>query len=143
MKRLLSILFLLLPFALHAQQSTVVLKGKVVDAADGYPLIGVAVFVQDTKSGTMTDVDGTYELTIPQSKCEVTFSYMGYDDEVRLYTTKNASSFVRIVMSMNAEQLADVVVTGVYERKKESFTGASATFKTDELKGFFYQRPTE
>ena len=58
MKRLLNILFLLLPFALNAQQNTVVLKGKVVDATDGYPLIGVAVFVQDTKSGTMTEVRG-------------------------------------------------------------------------------------
>ena len=37
-------------------------------------------------------------------------------------------------MYTNVTQLADVVVTGVYERKKESFTGASATFKTDELK---------
>lgn len=133
-KRLLNILFLLLPLTLHAQEATVVLKGKVVDAADGYPLIGVAVYVDDSKTGTMTDVDGAYELKIPQRRCEVTFSYMGYDEEVRLYTTKNASAFSRIVMSMNAEQLADVVVTGVYERKKESFTGASATFKTDELK---------
>ena len=134
-KRLLNILlFFFLSLALHAQEATVVLKGKVVDSQDGYPLIGVAVYVDDAKNGTMTDVDGTYELTVPQRRCEVTFSYMGYDEEIRLYTTKNASAFSRIVMSMNAEQLADVVVTGVYERKKESFTGASATFKTDELK---------
>ena len=56
-KRLLNILFLLLPLTLHAQEATVVLKGKVVDAADGYPLIGVAVYVDDSKTGTMTDVD--------------------------------------------------------------------------------------
>ena len=35
---------------------------------------------------------------------------------------------------MNSTELEDVIVTGVYERKKESFTGASATFKADELK---------
>ena len=117
-----------------AQSGTVTLKGKVIDASDGYPLIGVSVLVEGTKYGTITDVDGSYELTIPQKKCEVVFSYLGYDDEVRFYTLKNASSFNRIVMTMNTTQLADVVVTGVYERKKESFTGASATFKTDELK---------
>ena len=118
----------------HAQSGTAVLKGKVIDASDGYPLIGVSVVVEGSKYGTITDVDGSYELKIPQEKCEVVFSYLGYDDEIRFYTTKNASAFNKVVMTMNTTQLADVVVTGVYERKKESFTGASTTFKTDELK---------
>lgn len=116
------------------QSNVAVLKGKVVDSADGYPLIGASVIVEGTEFGTITDVDGNYELRIPQQKCEVTFSYIGYDDEVKLYTGKNASSFSKVVMFLNATQLADVVVTGVYERKKESFTGASATFKSDQLK---------
>lgn len=116
------------------QNNVAVLKGKVVDSVDGYPLIGASVIVEGTEYGTITDVDGNYELRIPQQKCEVTFSYIGYDDEVKLYTGKNASSFSKVVMILNATQLADVVVTGVYERKKESFTGASATFKADQLK---------
>ena len=135
MKKILNILAaVLLSWTAYAQESFVVLKGNVIDSADGYPLIGVSVTVPGTKLGAITDVDGAYELRVPQHKCEVVFSYMGYDDEVRYYTTKNASTFTRVVMHMNAEQLADVVVTGVYERKKESFTGASVTFKTDELK---------
>lgn len=119
---------------LSGQERTVVLKGKVIDSSDGYPLIGVSVLVQGTKYGTSTDVEGNYEIRVPDSRCEVTFSYVGYEDEVKLYTTRNASSFSRIVMYMNSTELDDVVVTGVYERKKESFTGASATFKTDQLK---------
>ena len=110
------------------------LKGTVIDAADGYPLIGVSVVIDGTGQGVITDIDGNYELKVPQENCEIVFSYVGYDDVVKLYTRKNAGSFSRIVMSANAEQLADVIVTGVYERKKESFTGASATFKTDQLK---------
>lgn len=130
------ILALFLSFLAIAQESASVgvIKGKVIDSSDGYPLVGVAVMVEGTDFGTITDVDGSFDLRIPQQKCEVVFSYIGYDDVVRLYTTKNASSFSKIVMNMNAEQLADVVVTGVYERKKESFTGASVTFKTDQLK---------
>lgn len=135
MKKLLNILIILLvSWAAMAQENVAVLKGTVIDAADGYPLIGVSVLVEGTKYGTVTDVDGAYELRIPHQKCEVVFSYVGYDDVLKLYNLKNAASFGRVVMEMNAEQLADVVVTGVYERKKESFTGASATFKTDELK---------
>ena len=121
-------------FTLWGQGGQTVLKGTVIDAADGYPLIGVSVVIDGTGTGVITDIDGNYELKVPQEKCEIVFSYVGYDDVVKVFTTKNASSFSRIVMSANAEQLADVVVTGVYERKKESFTGASATFKTDQLK---------
>ena len=117
-----------------AQTAEVTLKGKVIDAADGYPVIGASVVVDGTKLGAITDVDGNFELKIPKKKCDIVISCIGYEDEVMVYTLNNASSFGRIVMSANAEQLADVVVTGVYERKKESFTGSSATFKTDELK---------
>lgn len=130
---LIAMLFLLLPSA-SGHEKTVVLKGKVIDSYDGYPLIGVSVIVEGTKNGTSTDVDGNYELRIPDRKCEVTFSYVGYDEEVKLYTMKNASAFSKIVMYMNSTELDDVIVTGVYERKKESFTGASATFKADQLK---------
>ena len=132
--RYLFIFSLLIPLCLTGQDKMAVLKGRVIDSADGYPLIGVSVIVEGTKYGVFTDVDGNYELQIPDRKCEVTFSYVGYDDEVKLYTMKNASSFSRIVMYMNSTMLDDVVVTGVYERKKESFTGASATFKADQLK---------
>lgn len=117
-----------------AQNNNVTLKGRVICSEEGLPVIGAAVMIEGTSHGTVTDVDGRYELRIPDSKCEITFSCIGYEDVVKLYTMKNASSFSRIILSMNSTQLADVVVTGVYERKKESFTGASATFKTDELK---------
>ena len=117
-----------------AAQGNVVLKGKVLDSADGYPLIGVSVIVDGTKYGTITDIDGFYEISIPKQQCDVIFSYVGYDEKLVHYNLKNESAFNKIVMYMNATQLADVVVTGVYERKKESFTGASATFKSDQLK---------
>ena len=110
-----------------AQTAEVTLKGKVIDAADGYPIIGASVVLDGTKLGAITDADGNFELKIPKKKCDIVISCIGYEDEVMVYTLNNASSFGRIVMSANAEQLADVVVTGVYERKKESFTGSSAT----------------
>ena len=76
-----------------AQTAEVTLKGKVIDAADGYPIIGASVF----------------ELKIPKKKCDIVISCIGYEDEVMVYTLNDASSFARIVMSANAEQLADVV----------------------------------
>ena len=119
---------------LYAQEKPAVIAGKVIDANDGYPLFGVAVMVEGNKYGTVTDLDGNFELSIPNKVSPVVFSYVGYDDVVKEYNTRNADSFSTIVMKMNTTQLEEVVVTGVYERKKESFTGASATFKTDQLK---------
>ena len=111
MKKLLNILIILLvSWAAMAQENVAVLKGTVIDAADGYPLIGVSVLVEGTKYGTVTDVDGAYELRIPQQKCEVVFSYVGYDDVLKLYNLKNDASFGRVVMEMNAEQLWDTTM---------------------------------
>lgn len=118
----------------YPQTRTVTLSGKVIDSEDGAPLIGAAVLIEGTEYGTVTDLDGNYKLSIPEKECEVTFSCIGYEDVVKKFNIRNIGSFAEIVMRVSATQLEDVVVTGVYERKKESFTGASATFKTDQLK---------
>ena len=131
------LLSILLPADLSAQDGNtddIVLSGKVIDASDGYPLIGVSVMVEGTKTGAATDIDGHFELKIPSQKCNIVFSYVGYETVIKEFNGRNASSFSRTVMSADAAELADVVVTGVYEWKKESFTGASVTFKGDELK---------
>ena len=73
--------FLIFSSAAYAQADFVVLSGKVVDSADGYPLIGVSVSVAGTRQGTVTDLDGLYELKVPKQQCEVLFSYVGYDDK--------------------------------------------------------------
>lgn len=132
-----ALLLLLCPPQLAVAQSGdshVVLSGKVLDAYDGEPLIGVTVMLEGTKTGTFTDIEGQYEITVPNRKCNVAFSYVGYKNFIKEFNTKNASSFAIIALETDATQLQDVVVTGVYERKKESFTGASVSFKSDELK---------
>lgn len=130
-------LLLLCPPRLAVAQggdSHVVLSGKVLDAYDGEPLIGVSVMLKGTRTGTFTDIEGQYEITVPNRKCDVAFSYVGYKNFIKEFNTRNASSFAIIALETDATQLQDVVVTGVYERKKESFTGASVSFKSDELK---------
>lgn len=118
----------------YPQNKTVTLSGVVIDSEDGSPLIGAAVLIEGTEYGTVTDLDGKFRLGIPLKECEVTFSCIGYDDVVKKFNGRNADSFSEIVMRVNATQLEDVIVTGIYERKKESFTGASSSFKTDQLK---------
>ena len=120
--------------AAQNQGGTVKLSGTVTDSGDGYPLIGVSVMIEGTLHGVATDLDGKFTLEIPDYTTNIVFSYVGYETLVKEYHPGNADSFARIVLDANTMELDDVVVTGVYERKKESFTGASATFKGDQLK---------
>ena len=127
-RRISAILCLIFLGALTAypQTRSVTLSGKVIDSEDGAPLIGAAVLIEDTEYGTVTDLDGNYKLSIPEKECEVTFSCIGYEDVVKKFNIRNVGSFAEIVMRVNATQLEDVVVTGVYERKKESFMDGGA-----------------
>ena len=58
-------------WAAFAQSGQTVLKGTVIDAADGYPLIGVSVVVSGTKTGVVTDIDGNYEIKVAQDRKSV------------------------------------------------------------------------
>ena len=129
-------LFLTEGKAAYAQKSDhiVILHGQIVDAADNLPLPGVTVAIEGSLSGTSTDADGKFALKVPQEECNILFACLGYEAQVKKFTGRNQEDFRKIRLVMEAEQLEDVVVTGVYQRKKESFTGAAATFKTDELK---------
>ena len=111
-----------------------VISGRVFSAADGLPVPGVSVYVEGTMSGTFTDADGNFSMELPSGECEVTFSFVGYETRSMKFTGSNGADFRRVSLEEATMTIDDVVVTGVYERKKESFTGASATYKGDELK---------
>ena len=62
-------------------QSTVI-KGNVKDAT-GEPVIGATVKIQgETKTGSITDIDGNYEITVPSPKAKIEISYLGSKTQV-------------------------------------------------------------
>ena len=110
------------------------IEGYVMDASENVPVTGVSVYVEGTLRGTFTDADGYFILYVPAQGCNITFSFIGYKTKVVSFTGDNLESFNRISLEQAVMEIDDVVVTGIYERKKESFTGASATYKGDQLK---------
>lgn len=108
--------------------------GTVFSSADGLPVPGVSVYIEGTMTGTFTDADGNFTIEVPAEGCKITFSSIGYETREMEFSGSNAKTFGRVTIDQAAMQIDDVVVTGVYERKKESFTGASATYKGDQLK---------
>ncbi len=109
------------------------ITGKVVDAKDNTPIIGVSVFVQGTTTGASTDVNGTFTITPPQSKKDnvsLKFSYIGYDDAVVQVGSKTE---INVALRESALGIDEIVVTGFKDAKKETFTGASVKVKADDL----------
>lgn len=96
-----------------------------------YP--GVTVVVKGTQLGAVTNPDGMYALTLPQMKEDflLVYSFVGMETQEIKYQGKDT---INVVMKEDVKQVDEVVVTGIYTRKKESFTGSSTTFNSKDLK---------
>ncbi len=125
MKRLQTIFFSLLIVVSAAADIHV--KGKVIDADNSEPMIGVSVLVQGTTAGTVTDFDGNFELTVPD-KATLQLSYLGYKTiEIR------AVDNMQIIMESDALQLQEVVSLGYSAVKKAELSSAVVTVSAEQL----------
>lgn len=114
---------------LAVQQQDQKLKGQVIDATTGEPVIGVNVLVKGSTNGTITDIDGKYELNAPADAI-LQISFIGYKT-VEIAATASEQT---IKLQEDTETLEEVVVVGYGVQKKESLTGAMSTLKENRLK---------
>ena len=107
-------------------------KGTVTDE-EGIPLPGVTVMIKWTTIGTATDIDGKFNLEVPQSDTtRLVFSFVGMQN-YELRVSKKKTEY-NVVMKSDTKALDDVVVTGFFTKKKESFTGSVKTMTVEEIK---------
>ena len=102
-------------------------SGVVVDAATGDPIIGASVLEEGTMNGTITDLDGKFEMSVADG-AKVVISYVGYKSQVL-----SASAIMRVVMSEDSEILEEVVVTGYTTQRKADLTGAVAVLDMSKV----------
>lgn len=94
--------------------------GKVM-GEDSLGIPGVSVIIKGTTTGTTTDANGFYEITIPSEKSKIVFSFIGYlTEEVDV----NNRSTIDILLKMDVSALQEVVVTGYHTQSRKSITGA-------------------
>ncbi len=96
--------------------------GKVMDANG--PLPGANVTVKGTLNGTVTDFDGNYVLKNVIGTDVLQFSFVGYGNQE---VPVNGQSVVNVVMTEDANQLDEVVVTGYVQQTRGEITGAVAS----------------
>jgi len=103
-------------------------KGAVVDK-NGEPVIGASVIEKGTSNGTITDIDGNFELKLKQSTSPLIISYVGYETQE---ITPNGK-VQKIVLQEDSELLADVVVIGYGTQKKGDITSSVASIKSEDF----------
>jgi len=108
---------LLLSFLSYAQSAQV--KGVVIDEG-GIPMVGVNVVIQGTTVGTITDVDGKYQIGA-EPKSVLVFSFIGYDSQNLNVGNKKE---INIKLLPSTQQMDEVVVVGYGQQKKQSVVGS-------------------
>ena len=102
----------------------------VVKDEHGQPLPGVAVVLKGTTVGTATDMDGNYALSLPKGNYTLVFSMLGMKAREEQVGDRTE---INVVMQEEAAEMDEVVVTGIFTKPKESYTGAVTTITSKDL----------
>jgi TonB-dependent starch-binding outer membrane protein SusC len=124
------LLFLLMVFvvAVNSAMAQKVVTGKVTDAG-GAPLPGVTVFIKGTATGTVTDIDGVYSLSVPENSKSLMFSFIGMKTQEIEIGTQSSS----VKMEADVIGLEEVVAVGYGTVKKKDLTGAISQINAEKL----------
>ena len=111
-------------------QQQAVCKGTVVDI-HGEPVVGASVFVVSNgqKKGSVTDLDGKFEISGVASGASLTVSYVGFKTQQVTWSGKD----LKVTLQESSEMLENVVVVGYGTQKKVNLTGAVSVVNSKQL----------
>ena len=115
-------------------RDTRTVKGQVKDDY-GEILIGVTVYGADGKVCGVTNTDGLYQIKIPTKRTTIRFTYVGMKP-TSITIEPGTDDVVHDLTMQSNNTLKDVVVTGIFQKNKDAFTGSVATITNKELKEF-------
>lgn len=113
----------------EAQSNNITVKGKVVDEA-GEPIIGAAVTIPGTTSGTVTDFNGEYSLSVPANG-QLSVSFIGYSTALM---DVNGQTTIDFTLVSDMTELDELVVVGYGTQRKVDLTGSVAVVDAEEMK---------
>lgn len=131
---LLSGIFLMLSVGMFAQTVT----GRVIDET-GLEVLGANVVVKGTSIGTITELDGTYTLDLPEGAEVLVFSYVGYQTKEAVI---GGRTVIDITLQSDEALLGEVVVVGYGTQRRSDLTGSVASIKGSDLTAIVTGNPT-
>ena len=121
------------PRAAEAESEKMKIVGKVNDRS-GNSLPGVTVLLKGITLGVVTDADGKFQIDIPETEPVVlVFSFVGMKKQEVVYRGEKE---LTVVLEEDVAEMDEVVVTGIFTKARESYTGAVTTITSKELKKF-------
>jgi iron complex outermembrane receptor protein len=116
-----------LSFTAFSQNITI--EGQVTDAETGEPLPGVSIVEKGTQNGTSTDMDGNYQISVPDDATLV-FSFVGYQaQEVPV----DGRTTLNVQLQQQVQEMEEVVVIGYGQVRKEDATGSVSKLTSDDF----------
>ena len=125
-KLILALLCMGTAWSLSAQTT---IKGIVTDE-EGEPLIGAGVMVEGTTTGTITGLDGDYQITVPANAVNLVFSFIGLADQV---VPIEGRTQIDVVLKADQTFLDEVVVVGYATVKRRDLLGSVSSVGSDKL----------
>jgi len=131
MKKGFLLVFILALSILSGIAQTRILTGKVSSSDDGLPIPGVSISVKGTTTGTISDVNGIYSITVPQTAKTLVFSFVGMiTQEIEI----NSASKIDVVLKSDVIGLDEVVVTAMgIKRDKKALGYSVSEFKAEDF----------
>ncbi|MCF8227112.1 MAG: SusC/RagA family TonB-linked outer membrane protein [Bacteroidales bacterium] len=117
------------PLVKEGEQQQRVVRGTVVDELN-MPLAGVNVFIKSTSRGTITDIDGEYELRILPGDQLLMFSFVGY---LNVEIPIGEQTKIDIALEPDVQSLSELVVIGYGTMKRTDVTSSISTIKGADL----------
>ena len=108
-------------------QGTIAVSGRVVDET-GQPMIGAGIVQKGTTNGTVSDIDGTYAITVP-SGAVLEFSSVGYVTQERVAN----QSLINVQLELDELMIEETVVVGYGVQRKSDVTGAISSVKASDI----------
>lgn len=107
------------------------ISGTIISSTDNKPIAGVSVYAEGTVAGTISNIDGSYQLRVPAGVKYITFQFLGYD--LKKISTADYELFKLVSLVEQNNAIDDVVVVGYGTQKKESMVSSITAVKPSDL----------
>ncbi len=111
MRKLLFILFFFISTILLYSQESVTVSGYITDKNNGETIVGANIYCKNLNLGVISNNYGFYSLTLPKGKYDISYSFIGYKNEVKNFNLVNNIQH-DVEFQLSSVDIQEVIVTG-------------------------------
>ena len=118
-------------------QKKLKISGKITDASNGEPIVGVTVSIKGTSEGTITDINGNYSIAAHTNSILV-YSFIGYESTEKYV---DGNTVINVELQESSVALKEVVAIGYGSTKRKDLTSSISTVQSKDMNNGVYVNP--